>query len=50
VNFYEFLPKKLNFSEFIEIFANFPAFFDAFLLPILPNQRKLKHLPPLLTQ
>ncbi len=30
MNFYEFLPKKLNFSEFIEIYANLCSFFDVF--------------------
>jgi len=31
VNFYEFLLKKLNFSEFIEIFANFYSISRVFL-------------------
>ncbi len=30
MNFYEFLPKKLNISEFIEISFNFCQFFDVF--------------------
>jgi hypothetical protein len=50
VNFYEFLLKKLNFSEFIEIYANFCSFFDAFILSISPKPCKLTSQPPFLTQ
>ncbi len=35
MNFYEFLLKKLNFSEFIEIYANLCSFFRVFLCIIL---------------
>jgi len=50
VNFYEFLLKKLNFFDFIEIYANFHSFFDAFILPISPMPRKLTYQHIFLTQ
>ncbi len=40
----------MNFSEFIEIYANLYSFFRVFILSISPKPRKFTQQPPFLTQ